>query len=62
MTARTVRTVPQSQRNMPDFTDLTESQARRRVAELAAMGFPEISIALMTGWSVTDVRRALGNT
>ncbi|MGO9717258.1 MAG: hypothetical protein ACLPV2_09825 [Steroidobacteraceae bacterium] len=59
MTARTVRVTPHLHRLPPDFTQLTSTEARRRVAQLAAMGLPESTIAMMTGWSVTDVRRAL---
>jgi hypothetical protein len=44
----------------PDFSRLSCTGARRRIAQLAALGIPDGTIAAITGWSTTDVRRALG--
>jgi hypothetical protein len=44
----------------PDFTMLTNMEALRRVHELVRLGLPEVNVAIIFGWSVSDVRRALG--
>ncbi len=59
MTARTVRTTPRPPHQSPDFTRLTSTEARRRVAQLLSMGLAEGTVAVMVGWSTTDVRRAM---
>jgi hypothetical protein len=66
MTQRTVRTA-QLDRNRSDidlqidFTRLDSSALRRRVCELRTIGFPDRSIAHMTGLGVIDVRRVLSH-
>jgi hypothetical protein len=44
----------------PGFIELTNLEARRRVCELIAIGLPESTIGELVGWSVGDVRRAIG--
>jgi hypothetical protein len=60
MTARTEIAQPQ-RREPPDFTCLSSDGARRRVAQLIALGLTERTVADLVGWSANDVRRALGN-
>jgi hypothetical protein len=55
----TLRAVAPQASGPPDFTRLTNMEARRRVAQLLAMGMPESQIGSLFGWSVNDVRRAL---
>jgi hypothetical protein len=60
MTSRTVVAAP-LKRAPPDFTTLDCPAAKQRVAQLAALGFADDTIAVLTGWHRNDVRRALGN-
>lgn len=43
----------------PDLTALDAIETRRRIRELAAHGYPEQTIAELTGLDLVDVRRAL---
>ena len=45
----------------PDLTALDAIETRRRIRELAAHGYPERTIAELTGLDLVDVRRALSS-
>jgi hypothetical protein len=41
------------------FFMMNADQQRRRVRELVVAGMSELLVATLTGWSLSDVRRAL---
>jgi hypothetical protein len=60
----TARSAIPDRRSMapPDFSSLSCAAARRRVAQLVALGLPEGTVAVIVGWSTSDVRRALSKS
>ena len=59
MTARTVRAESVEPLRAIDLSDLTSIEARKRVCQLMRVGFGDNTVAALTGWAVTDIRRAL---
>ena len=53
--------VCEKSKSLSDFTSLDCPSARRRVCELIHIGFPDATVAALTGWSITDVRRTMGD-
>jgi hypothetical protein len=47
--------------SLSDFTRMDCQSARRHVCELIHIGFPDATVAALTGWSIGDVRRAMGD-
>jgi hypothetical protein len=58
MTARAQPAEP-AELEAPDFSRLSCPAARRRVAQLIAMGLSDNTVADLVGWDRNDVRRAL---
>jgi hypothetical protein len=58
MTSRTEIAQPQ-RREPPDFTHLSNDGARRRVAQLIALGMTARAVADLFNWTKGDVYRAL---
>jgi hypothetical protein len=61
MTKRTLRPTELTQRRDPDFCNISNAEAVRRVQLLVRMGLPEELVGSLYGWGANDVRRALAD-